>query len=480
MATETNTGPTATPDGDAANRDAPTPTQTPVEKPVDDSSAKPEQEPEAKQDNKPKQKQQPSTAEAVGEIPGSISAGAPGSAKQLSNAEKKAQQKAEKAARRAKAKAEAPPPPKESPDQQKKGGRRASMHQGSRPEVKSGPREKKPVIPECFSHLSMAKRIPPSQTDKDVHPAVLALGQQMSSFSLTDSIGRLQGTLLALQKVISSYTTPQGSSFSRHFTPHALNPQIDYLSACRPMCFCMGSAVRWLKLKISKIDTDADDLEAKAVLQEEIEEFIMARIALADASVVVNAAEHIKDGDEIITFGSHRLVESTLIWALKDGEGKSFSVTVVDDPIDKSGLVLAEKLSEAGIKTKYAPSLGGLSTHILSPAAATSTPRSTKVLLGAESMFSNGTMYGRAGSSDVALAAKMSGIPVIALCHSFSFTERAATDSLTYNEIDPERCTDQEFRLLFDVTGDITTVVTDVGNAPPRSAMCVLKRWEDI
>jgi translation initiation factor eIF-2B subunit delta len=55
-------------------------------------------------------------------------------------------------------------------------------------------------IPESFSHVPMAKRMPMSQAHKDVHPAVLAVGQQMATFALKDSISRLKATLLAFRK----------------------------------------------------------------------------------------------------------------------------------------------------------------------------------------------------------------------------------------------------------------------------------------
>lgn len=57
------------------------------------------------------------------------------------------------------------------------------------------------TIPEIFSHIPMARRIPPSQASKDVHPAVLTVGQQMATFELRDNISRLQATLLAFRKV---------------------------------------------------------------------------------------------------------------------------------------------------------------------------------------------------------------------------------------------------------------------------------------
>lgn len=62
-------------------------------------------------------------------------------------------------------------------------------------------RDARSGIPECFSHIPMAKRIQTSQAHKDVHPAVLAVGQQMATFALKDSIARLEATMLAFRKV---------------------------------------------------------------------------------------------------------------------------------------------------------------------------------------------------------------------------------------------------------------------------------------
>jgi translation initiation factor eIF-2B subunit delta len=162
------------------------------------SESKPAQEKSAK--NTPKE-QQPSKGDA-GE-------------KKLSNAELKKKAKEEKAARRAQAKASgAGPGPGAQGAADGKGGKGKQKQDGpqgqqqqSRPATRPAapvptiPKEVKPTIPECFSHLSVARRIDMTQADKDVHPAVLALGQHMSTFALSDSITRLEATLLAFKKV---------------------------------------------------------------------------------------------------------------------------------------------------------------------------------------------------------------------------------------------------------------------------------------
>lgn len=182
----------------------------------------------------------PSTSSTAAPAPAAPAAApAPANTPKLSNAELKAKQKAEKAARRAAQKeakvAVAPPSPaaalqdgNKGGKQPSKGGKQDSSSQeqqpaaqrpgqpprrpslaGKRPSlVAGGEQDLRAAIPECFSHLPMAKRIATSQAHKDVHPAVLALGQQMATFTIRDSITRLKYMLLAFRKV-SSPPTPQ-------------------------------------------------------------------------------------------------------------------------------------------------------------------------------------------------------------------------------------------------------------------------------
>lgn len=128
--------------------------------------------------------------------------------KKLSGAELKAKAKAEKAARRAASKAVIQPADngKGGKSKQKQDGPQPASHKGK---YGGGPqlpvKEKGPAVPECFSHLGMAKRVAMTQADRDVHPAVLLLGQQMSAFVVRDSIRRLESTLLALKKACPTH-----------------------------------------------------------------------------------------------------------------------------------------------------------------------------------------------------------------------------------------------------------------------------------
>ncbi|KAL2266506.1 hypothetical protein VTJ83DRAFT_5858 [Remersonia thermophila] len=430
----------------------------------------------------------------------SNAAAPPANPEKLTPAQLKAKAKAEKAARRAQVKearaaaaAAAPAPqekgaaaadgkggkPKGKQDGQSLAVPRASVS-GRRPSMhrvleKEKEQDVRPNVLECFSHVPTAKRIPLSQAHKDVHPAVLAVGQMMATYALNDSIARLKAMLLAFKKVIESYETPKGSSLSRHFVPHVLNPQIEYLTECRPMCFAMGNAIRLLKGKINKFDIDTPENEAKEALLEWVDFVINERISLAEYAIALNAAESIHEGDTILTYGRHRLVERALLKAKE--LGKFFDVIVIDDHFERDGQNLATTLCKAGIHVLYSPNLGGLRPKV---AAA------SNVFLGGEGIFANGSMNARSGTADVAMAAANAGVKVMVLCESINFDrDRVSVDSMTYNEVDPERNTPDFFRVLYDNTHDkyISGVMTEFesggGSSPAQAILALLRKQED-
>ncbi|EHA47450.1 hypothetical protein MCOR27_003915 [Pyricularia oryzae] len=353
------------------------------------------------------------------------------------------------------------------------GGKQAagSSHASSQKEKK----EAKPSAPLCFSHLPVAKRISLPEADRDVHHAVLALGQKMGTFALRENIARLRGTLLAFKEVLLSYEAPAGNSFSRHFVPYVLNPQIEYLTECRPMCFAMGNAIRQIKSRVSELDIETSDKTSIKTLCKAVDAFIEEKINYAEVIVTKNAADMIADGDVLLTYGHHRLVQKAmqLAWA----DGKRFSVVVVADSTGANGRDLAKLLHTEGVKVSYVPRLVELS-GILRPG--------TKVMLGVESVFANGALYAPLGTSDIAAAAALRDIPVIALSESINVDrDRVAIEPLTYNEIEPDKFTGDGFRLLFDTTREehvsvlITEFETETGNAPPSAVLAILRKQDD-
>ncbi|KAE9370346.1 IF-2B-domain-containing protein [Stipitochalara longipes BDJ] len=418
----------------------------------------------------------------------------------LSGAELKKQAKAEKAARRQQAlleKGAAAPVASPIPGQQpkvegQKGPKGQRQHQrgsSTSVEVKSLPvRGAQKAVPvsvatepkkedktvEFFRHLYKTRTTSIAGASKDVHPAVLALGLQMSNYTICGSCARLVATLQAFKRVIESYTTPPQNSLSRHLTSHVLSPQIEYLSSCRPLSISMGNAIRWLKLEVSKVDVSVPDAEAKKGLCDAIDVFIRERVTFADQVIARSAADKIKDGDVIMTYAKSSIVQRALVKAHE--EGKRFRVIIVDSRPLHEGKHLAAALVKIGMDVKYCL-INGLSHNIQDV---------TKVLLGAHAMMSNGRLFSRIGTALVAMEANEADKPVIVLCETIKFTERVALDSIVHNEIAPadelvipggplEKWGDikklQLCNPMYDVTPAdyIQMIVTESGNVPPTS-----------
>ena len=189
--------------------------------------------------------------------------------KTLTPAELKKQKQAEKQAKRAQAKAASGAPvqsqgPSNASQKSQRDPKQAPKDDKTRPlPVRRRPSQSNvPVVKEpekkpkketkqsglFFGHLySQTKQQSLVGASKDVHPAVLALGLQYSSYAICGSTARMVAMLLVFKAVIESYQTPPGTSLARHLTNHGLGPQIEFLKSCRPLSISMGNAIRWLK-----------------------------------------------------------------------------------------------------------------------------------------------------------------------------------------------------------------------------------------
>ncbi|KAL3472875.1 IF-2B-domain-containing protein [Aspergillus californicus] len=292
-------------------------------------------------------------------------------------------------------------------------------------EVKKKKQEDKNVA--VFGHLyGQQRRTTVAGAGKEVHPAVLALGLQMRDYVVCGSSARCVAMLLAFKRVIEAYTTPKGTSLSRHLTTH-LSHQITYLSTCRPLSISQGNAIRAMKLAIASFDPSVPESEAKTSLCEFIDSFIREKITVADQVIAASAAQKIKDGDVVVTFAGSSIVKQTLLTAFK--QGKKFRVSIIDSRPLFEGKNLARTLATAGLEVQYSL-ISGIS-HAIKDAS--------KVFLGAHAMTSNGRLYSRVGTALVAMSAKERAggieIPVIVCCETVKFTDRVALDSIVVNEI---------------------------------------------
>lgn len=389
-----------------------------------------------KQARRAAQKDQKPEDEAQSAEPQSAAATAPGV-----NGEMKAHETPASALQQQKPKAEKPQkaqPPKLS----KQGSQEAEPHHkrtGSQaqqmplrrrpsqtgPPTKVAPKKESKQV-ELFSHLyTQPRRHTIEGVSKDVHPAVLALGFQISSYEICGSSARCVAMLLAFEEAIQDYTTPAGASLARHLTAHYLSPQIEFLKSCRSISESMGNAIRWLKKLIVEIDPSTPEQEAKDELCERIEVFIRERITITDQAIAASASNQIKNGSVVLTYAKSSIVEKTILEA--HAKGTKFRVIVVDSRPLFEGKQLATSLMHAGLEIEYLP-FSAISHAV---------KQATVVLLGAHSMLSNGRLQSRIGTASVAMQAAKRDIPVIVCCESVKFSGKVALDSIVLNEIAP-------------------------------------------
>ncbi|KAJ2827852.1 hypothetical protein IWW50_001676 [Coemansia erecta] len=260
-----------------------------------------------------------------------------------------------------------------------------------------------------------------------VHPRIKEVGLRMATMEISGSNSRTVAVMQALMDVIADYATPVDKSLVYALGSY-LVPQINFLVYQRPMCIGMANAIRWLKIEIEIMRTSHElkDNEAKSQLIAKIDGYIKERITAAGDIIAVSGAQKIQEDDVILTYGASSAVQNLLLTARS--KGRRFRVIVVDSRPANEGRRLIRKLVEAGFsdsEVSYAP-ITALN-YVMRDAS--------KVFLGAEAFFANGTMLSRAGTAMVALSAHSCHIPVIVTCETYKFNERTQLDAVVNNEL---------------------------------------------
>jgi translation initiation factor eIF-2B subunit delta len=370
----------------------------------------------------------------------------------LSGAEQKKLKQAEKQAKRAAQKAESGAPPSNSAPtsapalnpssskqaQKPKQGAKAAQDKPPKQGEKAGQSSKQPATQKTvqataevladdwpttvpvFSHLSIARRTQLDNTSKEVHPAILSLGAQISNYTIIGSTARTVALLQAFKAVITDYKAPADTAIARHLIPNCLGPQIEHIKACRPLSVGMGNAIRYLKDCIVKIDPSSSESEAKDLLLEQIDMFFRDRVVAAESVIVRETLALLKKAQPqtVLTFAHSSLVRRALLTARATGTFTG-TVLVVDAAPLHEGATLSTILRTAGLTVELHP-ITSLA-HIVS--------QTHLVLLGAQAVLANGAILTRSGAALVALHAHQRDVPVQVLCQAFKASERAVVDT---------------------------------------------------
>ena len=326
-----------------------------------------------------------------------------------------------------------------------------------------------------------------------LHPAVLKLGLEYASGAIRGGNARCRALLQCFHQVLDDYQPPADiPDYRVHLDTQVLKPSFTYWTIhCRPHSVSMGNAFTFLKSAVASMDRTLEWTEAKEMLQESIQQYLLERIQLADQVIAQHALCKIAEGDVILTLGHSEAVAVLLETACQT---KNFFVWVVDSRPLYEGKILLKRLQTAGISCGY--------IHL--NAVAYVIPKVTKALLGASALCSNGSIYGRVGTACVALLAKDHHIPTLVCCETYKISNRVQLESITHNEVgNPEtllsytsntstsRNKEQPsplhqwkeqpnlklLNILYDVTPSeyISGICTEVGIIPPTSVAVLLR-----
>ena len=320
-----------------------------------------------------------------------------------------------------------------------------------------------------------------SEKGKDptcIHPSVLRCGLRITNRQLEGSNQRCIAMLEAFKDFVKDFQEKKGSVFKVELD-NALKVQINFLVTCRPLGFSLRNAIRYVRRTLSK--SVVDDENSKSRVLSSIDDYIEQKINASSELIAEFVLEKIKDGDVVMTYVYDPTIEKTLLQALE--KGIDFRVVVVDarphvSKLAVQGKQLLRRLASEGLKCTYVD-LSAVSYVMQSV---------TKVLLGAETMLSNGVAMGYSGTATIALVARAFNKPVLFCCESYKFSEKVQLDSIVSNEQGDEKelllNAKKEssggvsvLNLLYDSTPSelITMVVTDVGMIPSTSVPVVIR-----
>lgn len=293
---------------------------------------------------------------------------------------------------------------------------------------------------------------------------------------------RCSAMLQVFSAVLDDYQPPDDATtdYRSHFDQFVLKPSFTFWTTrCRPHSVSMGNAFTFLKTAVASLSRDLPLVEAKEMIQETIERYLLERLDYAGRAIAQHAMAKIENGDVILTFGNSQTISVLLTTAKK--EGVNFYVWVVDSRPLWEGKQMLQTLRKADIPCGYIQ-LNAL-TYVMQQV--------TKVFLGASALMSNGSIYSRVGSAGVALLAKDRHIPVLVCCETYKISNKVQLESITQNELgNPDALVREEslkqwkelpnlklLNLLYDVTPPdfVSGIVTEVGIIPPTSIAVLLR-----
>ncbi|MFQ5974795.1 MAG: ribose 1,5-bisphosphate isomerase [Candidatus Hydrothermarchaeales archaeon] len=245
----------------------------------------------------------------------------------------------------------------------------------------------------------------------------------------------------------------------------------DLLISARPSAVSLPNAVRFISNKLNS--GDISDLKSLRKTAEDAADEFVENSNKALAMIGEIGARRISDGDTILTHCNSSAAISIIKSAWE--QGKDIKVFVTEARPRYQGHITVRELAEEGIPT----------TLIVDSAVRTFMKEIDKVIVGADSIASNGAVVNKIGTSQIALAADEARVLFLVAAETYKFhPETLVGELVEIEERSPGEVADpEEFEGVtirnpaFDVTPPeyVDLIITEKGAIPPQAAIMIIK-----
>ncbi|ODS41903.1 MAG: hypothetical protein MSIBF_00640 [Candidatus Altiarchaeales archaeon IMC4] len=247
------------------------------------------------------------------------------------------------------------------------------------------------------------------------------------------------------------------------------------LKKARPTAISLPNSVDYV-LSEAEANRHMGAAKFKKTMASKIEDFITKQ-EKAIAHIAEIGAEIIEDGDTILTHCNSDTVMEILKKAHFDG--KKISVVCTESRPRNQGHISARELSTHGLPVTL---IVDSAVHLMMKEL-----KVDKVFVGADTIYANGDVVNKIGTSQVAICAHAMEIPFFVAAQSIKFSSESLFGKyVEIEERDPaEVTTISKVKIrnpAFDVTPayNITAIITERGAIPPESAYQFLYRAGQI
>jgi ribose 1,5-bisphosphate isomerase len=272
---------------------------------------------------------------------------------------------------------------------------------------------------------------------------------------------------MALRDFALSY---EGSDFE-HFKEELINAK-ERLISTRPTAVSLRNAV---SIVMKGVEKESSVSELKKRVTTSAENFI-AKSESALGIIAEIGSKRIKDQNVILTHCNSSAAVSTIIKAHTDG--KNIQVYATESRPKRQGYITVRELVKHGIPT----------TLIVDSAVRYVMPKVDLVVVGADTIASNGAVINKIGTSQIALCAHEARVPVMVCAETYKFSHETMVGELVeIEERDVNEIVNQEefpdvklFNPVFDATPPeyVDVIVTEEGVISPHAAYEIIKSME--